>query len=295
MVNFKRIETFYWAARLNSFTAAAAKLYATQSTVSMRIQELENEFGVKLFDRRLRTVRVTEAGRELMTYAERLLSLAQEMRERVAAPESLQGTIRLGVSEVVSITWLAQLVHRIHSEFPQVRVELEEALTLDLMAEFDEGRLDLVLAPYNFTRPDIVKVELGSVHFSWMVGQSLEVPDQLLSPLDIQKLPIIALSKKSSHHRPIGDWFAAGGAKIWRMDTCKSMNVAAALAEKGLGITLLPNICYQEKIDSGKLRVVKAKPDFPRVEFHAMFARNTTTSLNRRIALISRDVSDFRP
>ena len=53
-MNLKQIETFYWAAKLGSFTAAAERLSATQSTVSMRIQELERDFGVALFDRRLR-------------------------------------------------------------------------------------------------------------------------------------------------------------------------------------------------------------------------------------------------
>ena len=77
------------------------------------------------------------------------------------------------------------------------------------------------------------------------------------------------------------------------MDTCKSMDVAAALSEHGMGITLLPNICYQDKIDAGKLRVLKAEPRFPPVEFYAIYARNSTTMLAQNVARISREVRNI--
>lgn len=70
-MNLRKLETFYWAAKLGSFTAASQRLNATQSTVSMRIQELEREFDVQLFDRSRRNARVTEIGREIIYYAER--------------------------------------------------------------------------------------------------------------------------------------------------------------------------------------------------------------------------------
>jgi DNA-binding transcriptional LysR family regulator len=105
-VNLKQLETFYWAAKLGSFTAAAQRVNSTQSTVSMRIHELEQEFGVDLFDRSQRTARVTARGRELIRYAEQMLSLSAEMRDRISAPDSIPGVMRLGVAEAISVTWL---------------------------------------------------------------------------------------------------------------------------------------------------------------------------------------------
>ena len=77
------LNTFDACARHGSFTAAAERLSATQSTVSMRIQELERDFGVALFDRQLRSARVTAKGRELVSYAEQVLRLTAEIRERI--------------------------------------------------------------------------------------------------------------------------------------------------------------------------------------------------------------------
>ena len=97
-MNLKQLETFYWAAKLGSFTAAAQRVNSTQSTVSMRIHELEQAFGVDLFDRSQRTARVTARGRELIRYAEQMLSLSAEMRDRISAPHSIPGVVRVGVA-----------------------------------------------------------------------------------------------------------------------------------------------------------------------------------------------------
>ena len=61
----QQLETFFWTVTLGSFSAAAEKLYATQSAVSMRVRELERTLGVELFDRTHRTARLTPKGREL--------------------------------------------------------------------------------------------------------------------------------------------------------------------------------------------------------------------------------------
>ena len=70
-MNMKQLETFYWVERLGSFSAAAERVHATQSTISMRIQELEQSLGVKLFDLSHRMARLTQfanLGRESDCY-----------------------------------------------------------------------------------------------------------------------------------------------------------------------------------------------------------------------------------
>ena len=69
-MNRKQLETFETIVRLGSFAAAAAKLNATQSTVSARIQELEESLCVQLFDRAQRKANLTTKGRELVSYAQ---------------------------------------------------------------------------------------------------------------------------------------------------------------------------------------------------------------------------------
>ena len=84
-MNLKHLETFAWIARLGSFSAAAERLGTSQPAVSMRIAELERTLGTKLFDRAGRSARITPKGRELIDYAERILSLASVIKRSRAA------------------------------------------------------------------------------------------------------------------------------------------------------------------------------------------------------------------
>ena len=72
-MNFKQLETFYWAVKLGSFAAVSERFHATQSAVSMRIQELERELGTSLFDRSQRSVRINVQGRILLPLAEQMI------------------------------------------------------------------------------------------------------------------------------------------------------------------------------------------------------------------------------
>ena len=105
-MNLRFIEAFVWVARLRSFTAAAEKLYTTQAAISARIATLEDEFGVKLFERDKRTVALTHSGEELLEYAEQLLGISARMVEAVSDRATYEGFVAVGVIEAVVHTWL---------------------------------------------------------------------------------------------------------------------------------------------------------------------------------------------
>jgi DNA-binding transcriptional LysR family regulator len=292
-MNLRQIETFYWAAKLGSFSAAAERMNATQSTVSMRIQEIERDFGVSLFDRTQRTVRLTPKGRDLLRYAEEILRITAEMRLRIADESATQGVVRVGIVEMISVTWLPLLVKAVHDHYPKISLELDEALTEDLVNRLNSGTLDLILTPGRVTGYNTAPISLGNVRFSWMASPKLPLPKKVLKPRDLQNLPIIGLSKESYHYKSIEDWFHAGEANFRRIDTCKSLGVAASLAAAGLGITLLPQRYYAREIKSKQLRVIDTEPKFNPVEFTATTSTDGIHPIARRIAALAAEVSSF--
>lgn len=292
-MNLRRLETFYWAAELGSFTAAAEKLNSTPSTVSMRIQELERELGVVLFDRTKRVARPTELGRDLIDYVERVLRSAAEMRARIATAESTTGTLRIGVAEVISITWLPRLISRLHGCFPKVRIELEEGLTQVLETKLEQNALDVILSPGGPSNSRFHVVPLGRVEFAWMASPGLGIPARRVTPRVLEGWPIIALSQESYHDASIERWFRAGGARFARIGTCKSMGVAASLAISGLGATLLPVRCFEEALAARRLVRIEAEPSFPLIPFRAMCARPEINHLAEHAAELARETSNF--
>src|SRR6516165_2843913 len=177
-MNLRQLETFYWVAKLGSFSAAADRLNATQSTVSMRIQDLERDFGHTLFDRGRRG-------------AEEVLRLSAEMRERLASNATMPGVLRIGIVEMISVTWLPRLVKAIHQTYPKLALELDEALTQNLVEDLNQGNLDLILAAGRVPGYNFNQVSLGAVEFAWMASPSLGLPQRRLGPRDLQRWPVI--------------------------------------------------------------------------------------------------------
>jgi DNA-binding transcriptional LysR family regulator len=292
-VNLRQVETFYWAAKLGSFSAAAERMNATQSTVSMRIREIERDFGIALFDRAQRTARLTFKGRELLRYAEEIMRISAEMRVRVADESASQGIIRIGVVEMISLTWLPRLVKTVHERYPKIALELDEALTQDLVDRLNQGTLDLILTAGRASGYNTSPISLGTVQFSWMASPRFRLPKKVLKPYDLQNFPIIGLSQESYHYKSIEDWFHADNAKFRRMDTCKSLGVAASLAAGGLGITLLPQRLFEREIKAKQLSVIETEPRFRPVEFTATSSTQNIHPIARKIGILAAAVSSF--
>ncbi|RCJ03789.1 LysR family transcriptional regulator [Cupriavidus necator] len=292
-MTLQQLETFYWIVQLDGFAAAAERLCATQSTVSMRLRELERSLGVELFDRTQRKARLTPRGREVFDYATRILNLSSELSHRVAAPDSVSGTIRIGVAEVVSISWLPALIKRIAKEYPQVRLEIDEALTSDLMNALAQGELDLVLAPGHTHMHDVSAISLGTVDFAWMASPGLAAR-HIHSPAELAQYPIIGLKPQSFHSAAIDAWFLRDHAHCRYLARCKSMGVAASLAIAGMGVTYLPVPNYQRQLGDGLLEIIEVRNPFDPVEFVAAVSPEHTYSLPSAIAELAQSVSEFQ-
>jgi DNA-binding transcriptional LysR family regulator len=124
-MDLKGLETFIWVARLGGFRAAATRLNTTQPAISARIAQLESELGQRLFDRDNRKSSLTAKGLEALDFAERMMTLRNEMVRAVADKSAYRGLVRVGVAETIVHTWLSRLVERVHFLYPAISLEIE--------------------------------------------------------------------------------------------------------------------------------------------------------------------------
>jgi DNA-binding transcriptional LysR family regulator len=151
------LETFTRAAELNSFTAAARALGLTQAAVSQRVQALERALGVPLFDRRGGRVLLTEAGRRLHGYGQRILELHRQARQEVsgrAVPPS--GELSLAASSVPGEHLLPALLAAFHDKHPHVRVRVTVADTGAVLRQVEHGEAHLGLVGGKGDSPHLV-------------------------------------------------------------------------------------------------------------------------------------------
>lgn len=291
-MNFRQLQTFVEIVNLGSFAAAAKKLNATQSTISARIQELEQDLGVTLFDRSQRKASVTAKGRELIGYAERALALQDDIRRQIGPSEGLSGLIRVGVAELVAMTWLPRFAATLRERYPQVTLELDISLTSPLRNRLIAGDLDIAFIPGPAFDVGLTTRSVGSVQFVWMSGAEFQPPRETLAASDFSDLRLLSLGENSVHFETVSTWLAESGS-TQRPDLCNSMTVLAMLTAAGVGISLLPPMCYTRELASGELKILQSRPKPPRMPFAVVWKTRKMTALQSAIAEIAAEVSSF--
>jgi DNA-binding transcriptional LysR family regulator len=145
-MEFRQLEHFIAVAEESSFTRAAQRLRVVQSTLSVSVKALERELGARLLERTTHQVRLTDAGRALLTEARRALAAVDAARDAVAAVQGgVRGTVRVGIMNSLRLIDLATALTRYHRERPLVQIVPRTAVggSVELVSGVLDGTLDL--------------------------------------------------------------------------------------------------------------------------------------------------------
>lgn len=142
-MEFRQLTTFKTVAQTLSFTRTAGKLHMAQSSVSAQIKALEEDLGVRLFDRIGRRVLLTDAGQKLYGYARRMENMTREIRTDLAGSGPGRGTLTLRVPESLAVLYMSDILAAFHSDYPDVRLVCMNCTDRQLREELNSGRIDL--------------------------------------------------------------------------------------------------------------------------------------------------------
>ena len=190
------LETFVSAAELSSFTAAGKALGLTQAAVSQRIAALEADLGAPLFHRQGGRVLLTEAGRRLHDYAQRILALHLEAREQVTGrQEPLVGELSLAASSIPGEHLLPGLLSQFQQRHPNVQVRATVADSLAAMRHVEQGHAHLGLVGRRSDGPHLDcrcfasdrMVLVVPVSHPWNERESVELAELCAQPLILRE------------------------------------------------------------------------------------------------------------
>lgn len=195
-MKFDQIRTFLWVARLGGFRKAAERLHLSQPAVSTRIANLEDELRVPLFERGPGDLVLTKHGTLLLSYAEQMLFVEEEIKQRVANPSEAEGLFRVGASETIAQSWLPDFLKAFSQQYPRVNVDLTVDISLNLRAALLERRLDLAFLMGPVSEFTVENVPLPPFDLHWYRATS--------NPLtDLDQIPVISYSSKTRPYREL--------------------------------------------------------------------------------------------
>jgi DNA-binding transcriptional LysR family regulator len=144
-MDIAQIKTFIAVADTGSFVSAAEKVFVTQSTVSIRIRNLEDQLGTYLFDRSKQGARLTVAGKQFFKHALALAKLWDEARLSVGIADKMEALLRIGGQVSLWDGFLLKLLPWMRIHAPEIAIRTEMGYSPDLMQKLTEGSLDIAI------------------------------------------------------------------------------------------------------------------------------------------------------
>jgi DNA-binding transcriptional LysR family regulator len=215
---------------------AASKLNRVQSNVTKRIRQLEEHLGTRLFRREGRSIRLSAEGHNLLTYADRLLRLADETVSEMRAGKP-KGVFRLGAIESTAGSRLAPILSRYHSLYPDVVVELATGTTGALVTRVVNFELEAAFVSEPFTAP---RLETRRVFEEQLVLVTSKAIGKVSNQADLGRSTLIAFAPGCSYRKRIEEWLGSANVMPERIMEFDSYQAMIACVAAGTGFAVVP-------------------------------------------------------
>lgn len=255
-MTLRHMRIFVSVFQKNSITKAAQELHLAQPSVSLAVRELEDYYGIRLFDRIGRHIAPTECGKEFYEYAVHIVSLFNEMEKKMRNWDTF-GTLRIGASITIGTHILPVLIRRYQEQFPDLTVEAKVSKSASVEDELIHSGIDLGLIETQPSHPD-----LRAVPFMTDSMCVITAPDHPLasaksvSLTELSRFPFLMREKGSAGRELLDAAFSLQQITISpRWESTSTQALVKAVAE-GLGVSVLPYLLVKKDIEEGTVRQI---------------------------------------
>jgi len=242
-ITLRQIEAFLAVAQLEGFTRAAERIHLTQSAISVLIRELEEQIGVRLFDRTTRAVRLTEAGKEFFPFAEKALAELQtalhNTRDLIAKK---RGRLVLAAPPLIASHLLPPVMAKFQEMYPGVAIVLKDLRADDILLRVRSGEVDFGVGTFHRLDEELESAPL--ITDSLILVCSKEHPltkKRRVRWKDLADHPLITLDRHSSLRHLIDRTLESAGCSISPAYEVSFITTAIGMVEAGLGVSALPS------------------------------------------------------
>src|SRR5437867_3255509 len=251
------LKTFLAVADERSFSRAAAKVHRTQPAVSQAIRRLEADLGEQLFDRSSKSGTLTDAGRVLHNYGERLVRLAEETESAMRELRDLQrGRVLVGANEAAVHT-LLPLIARFRVRYPDLLIDVRRVPARQIAVEVQQGSLDFGALTFHPTETGLLEVAVGSDELMLLVHPAHPLAGRRQVTMEeLAAEPVVAHNDPSPARERVLRLFEQHHIGLKMMIALPSLDGIKRAVELKLGVALLPRLCAVTEIASGRLVAV---------------------------------------
>ena len=265
-INFELYKVFYHVATTLSFSAAADRLFLSQSAVSQSIKTLEKKINHPLFIRNTKRVQLTPEGEILLRYIEPAITLFKRGEDNLSEINEKGGQIKIAATDTICRYFLVPYLKAFHNKFPNAHIKIVNGTSIRCAELLETGQVDLILVnqPNKYLGGNAVVKDVFQFKDVFIANEH-QYPDLKGKKVTLKQLiehPILMLDKNSTTHEFLHYIFQREQLNFVPEIELESNDLLIDLASIGLGVAFVPGYCLTEK-NSEDLFVVDTEEVFP--------------------------------
>jgi len=156
MLNFNQLRIFYRAAKNLNFTAAANELFITQPAVTFQVKSFEEYCNLKLFKKKGRKVYLTDQGKTLYEYAEKIFQFEKEIENAIDEMRELKrGVLSLGTTKTYARYFMPLMITTFHQNFPNIKIQLNEGSSAEMIYSLVDFKIEVAVIAKAIDHPEV--------------------------------------------------------------------------------------------------------------------------------------------
>lgn len=257
-MELRQLKTFALIAKLGSFVQAADRLGYAQSTITNHIQILENEMGVRLFERLGHRVMLTNQGKSLLPYAEQVIKLTSEALTIIANTDDLQGKLTIGTGESLGTYRLPGVFQTYRRAYPKVEMILKFASCTTICDRIRNNEIDVgIIINDKIMGEDLIVENISDEQMLFLTAPDHPLAlKKIITPHDLAETCVIltepGCSYRSSVERILKDCRVSPQSFL----EASSIETIKQLIMLGLGISMLPRFTVEKELAEGRIHAI---------------------------------------
>jgi DNA-binding transcriptional LysR family regulator len=291
-MELRQLNQFVAVAEALSFRRAAERLHMAQPPLSVAIRKLEDELGAELFERRGRTIRLTEAGHEALRTARKCLADAAEIRTAArSAAQGDVGRLRMGFVGSATYSLLPKLLPAFRKRYPRIELELRESTNQEMLELIEAERLDAGLVRVPTTAGDALQLEVieRDVFHAVMPKRHPLAAARSVTLRALAEGPLIgyAHTKVPGLHAVAMFAFQHAALSPRAVQEATQVQTVLCLVESGLGVALVPSVSARFAPKGLVFRPVRDLPAAASIGIALAFHRNAAKAATTRLCEVA--------
>ena len=256
-----QLEYFSKVVQERSFSKAADRVYRTQPAVSIAIRRLEEEIGLPLLDRSQKTPVLTDAGQVVYDYAQRILSLRDQVGQAISELQNLKrGRVRVGANESTSLYLLPDLILDFREQYPDVKVEIYRHVSSLLPREVLERNVDFALMASQPVDRDLESFPVLKDELILIMSPKHPLAGRSsVKVRDLGKESFVAHNVVTGSRLKVIEAFARQHTPLNITLELATIETIKRFVQKRVGLAFVPRMCVKDELERGVLVTVPVR------------------------------------